>query len=524
MRPSRTLLLFFFLFSAVSHALVTPLPGASGQSTRLSAAFANPVGVRVVDSAGNLVVNELVAIYTPLYAPSIIGGMFPDLLQWHSSAVTDNAGIAVMRMPYGKAPGTATLTFNAGRHGKADIQLRVEDSLPPAQLVIVAGDGQTASEGSELPQPFAVQTLDSAGVPIPLAIVSFYAVGPVGRYPAAGATGTFDGSTFTQVVADARGIATSPPFTTAMVNSILLSPTGTIVRSGSGVGYLRAQTEWVHSQGSTFFSALFRFDVQLLGASAPTPQDMWWGGPSQNGWGLSVVEHGRGKSPFDPELFVVLFIYDAQGKPTWYVASQGFWDSGYGTTWHGNIYKPKGTPFFAYDARSLKVGPAVGELYLRFIGSGRLRLEYDLREYPNNVGRGIKELVRQDFTGDAPSPRQGLGDMWWGGIEQNGWGMALMEQVGNLFGVWFTYDATGAPTWFFMPGGSWANPTTYVGDLYRSRGSRWIGVPYDASALRLEPLGRLHIDAAASSGLRVDYEAEAHRGILLQRQPFATYE
>jgi hypothetical protein len=513
-------------FPAVSFSSVTPLPGASGQSTRLGAGFANSVGVKVLDAQGRPAVNESVSIYTPLQARNIIGGMFPDMLRWHSGAIADAEGNAVMPMPYGLQAGTATLTFDAGPHGAADIQLRVEESLPPAQVVTLRGNRQTAHEGAELESPFTVQVLDGAGTPIPFAIVAYNTLPPSAAvYPETGVSGTFDGITFAVVAADARGIATSPRFTVAMANPASPFPGGPTPSAMPG-GQVIASTLWAGIGGSsTPPRSIIRFDVELTSASRLTPQDMWWGGPPENGWGLSVVEHGRGLPWATPELFIVLFIYDAEGKATWYVASAGFWDTGYATTWRSPLYKPKGTPFFAYDARALQAGPVVGELYVRFIGSGRIRLEYDLRDYPANVGRGTKHLIRQDFSGDTPSPRQGLGDMWWGGLAENGWGLSLLEQTGNLFGVWLTYDAAGAPTWFVLPGGTWTSPTTYEGDLYRTRGARWIGVPFDAGAVRIEPAGRLRVDAASSSALRADYDADGHRGtLILQRQPFARHE
>lgn len=517
-------------FPTVSLATITPLPGASAQVTRVGAAFPNPVGVLVLDHRGAPVPNLDVYITTPLNAPRVIGGMYFDLLRWHSQAKTDAAGKAVMHTAYGFQAGTATLIFSAWPYGEAHIDLRVENSGPPASLVILSGAGQTAREGAELEAPFRVQVLDDAGIPVRHALVDFTSFVPGGvPYPfpssaVAAVRGTFDGLPFARVTADEQGVATSPRFTVAMAN-VNLAPFNS-APSGKQAGHGFVLVQALSDAGSPRADTYIGYDVDLASGSRPTPQDMWWGGPEENGWGLSIVEHGRGLPGIEPDLFTVLFIYDAQGKPTWYVMPAGSWENpGYGTTWRGYLYKPKGSPFFAYDAGALQVGNVEGELSIRFIGKDQIQLDYVLRDAPGSRGGGTKRLVRQDFTGEAPSPRQGLGDMWWGGLAQNGWGLSLLEQTGNLFGVWLTYDEAGAPTWFVMPGGSWTNPTTYEGDLYRTRGARWAGVPYDASALRVEPVGRLRIDAASSSTLRANYEADGHRGtLLLQRQPFAWHE
>lgn len=400
----------------------------------------------------------------------------------------------------------------------------IAQAAVPVKLVVVSGSSQAALEGTELPGPFVVQALDATDTPVPYAIISFTAGAgndpyrfPQGR--TAAVFGTFDGMPSVEITADERGIATSPRFTIAM------APIGGAPGNRTGHGYVRAQAlspEGSSAQGVAYIG----YDVELASGRRPTPQDLWWGGPVENGWGLSVVEHYRLRVNSPPTLFVVLFIYDAQGNPTWYVMPAGFWDTpGYGTTWRGSIYKPTGSPFFAYDPGALRVGNVEGELFVRLVGKDRMRLEYRMRDGLSGEHEGSKRLVRQDFTADAPSPRIGLGDMWWGGIEQNGWGFSLMEQPGNLFGVWFTYDASGAPTWLFVPGGSWTGPTMFEGDLYRALGAPWIGVPYDAGALRIEAAGRLRMDAASLTRLRVEYEADGHRGVLsLERQPFAPNE
>jgi hypothetical protein len=113
-----------------------------------------------------------------------------------------------------------------------------------------------------------------------------------------------------------------------------------------------------------------------------------------------------------------------------------------------------------------------------------------------------KALTRQAFgtPESLAAPRQ-VGDMWWGGSAQNGWGIALLQQHRMLFGVWFTYGENGAPTWFVMPSGFWADANTWAGRLYRTRSSPWLGRDYDASRLASTDVGpftlRFEGDSAA---------------------------
>jgi hypothetical protein len=77
--------------------------------------------------------------------------------------------------------------------------------------------------------------------------------------------------------------------------------------------------------------------------------------------------------------------------------------------------------------------------------------------------------------------------MWRGGPEQNGWGIALMEQAGGLFSVWLTYDEQGLPMWFAMPAGRWTDASTFEGEIFQTSGPRW--PDYDKSRLVVTRVG-----------------------------------
>src|SRR5476651_1938357 len=42
--------------------------------------------------------------------------------------------------------------------------------------------------------------------------------------------------------------------------------------------------------------------------STPDYSDMWWAGESENGWGMSITQHGSIQ-------FIALYVYDNAGKP-----------------------------------------------------------------------------------------------------------------------------------------------------------------------------------------------------------------
>lgn len=64
-----------------------------------------------------------------------------------------------------------------------------------------------------------------------------------------------------------------------------------------------------------------------------------------------------------------------------------------------------------------------------------------------------------------------LTDMWWNS-DENGTGMSIIHHGSNqLFVIWYTYTDTGEPLWIVFPGGTWENNKTFVGSLYKTRGT-----------------------------------------------------
>jgi hypothetical protein len=192
----------------------------------------------------------------------------------------------------------------------------------------------------------------------------------------------------------------------------------------------------------------------------------------------------------------------------------GAWNEGK-TAFAGALYRPKGTPYSEYDASKLVVNDPVGTATLTFPRASTASLDYTI---DGTTGR--KSLTRQRFGPEASIPLAGLGDMWWGGMQQNGWGIALLQQYRSIFSVWFTYDANGDATWFVMPSGSWTSPTTWAGKLYRTTGSAWLGQDYDAGKLVPVEVGTFRFTFAGESAT-FDYSIDGVPGNLaLTRQGF----
>ena len=492
--------LFLALFGcAAASATVTPLPGSTPQSAIAGGTFA-PIRVLVTDASGKPFAGAAVQWRAPSTGIPLTDIPCTPGLGYPCWTTTDAQGIATLDS---LVPGIAgdyavdVTTFQPadGDFGTARLDLSVAPRAAPKLMTIIAGDHQSAVIGTQYANRFVVQTLTPEGRPAPATSVTFRvdsgSGNPSGRFKSDGLP-----QFLMQTASDANGIATSGPFT-----------------AGYGVGAGKVIAEVFDDNALAYVRAPFTItNTTADGGTALSLQDMWWAGPQENGWGMSVVQH-------DGKLFGVIFGYDANGEPTWWVMPSGRWDEGVGSEWIASLYSPRGSPYYAYDPRQFSAGP---------LGNGFATLSFrgpDAGSLHAFVGDASvdKEVVRQDFTTAMnffPIPMQGVGDMWWGGPAVNGWGVAILEQFGNLFVVWFTYNAAGQPTWFVMPSGTWTDSSTVAGAMYRTRGSPWTG-PYDASRFTIASTGNFQLHFSDQDHARIDFLIDGHSGVLsLVRQGF----
>ena len=247
----------------------------------------------------------------------------------------------------------------------------------------------------------------------------------------------------------------------------------------------------------------------IAGAARAQPlnyQDLWWAGSAENGWGMSISQQGS-------VLFAVLYIYDSEGKARWVVMPGGAWNSAY-STFSGPLYTPTGSHFAAYDASRFQAGAAVGQAAIEFTASNAAVLRYTIGGVT-----GTKAITRQAFGAGAAFGN--VSDLWWGGQAQNGWGLSLTQQGATVFGVWYTYDTEGRPTWLLMPSGSFTSSSTLSGTLYRTTGSNWLAPAYDPTRLQVNAAGTLSIDFTGANAGRLRYAVDGvQASVDIMRQPF----
>lgn len=162
--------------------------------------------------------------------------------------------------------------------------------------------------------------------------------------------------------------------------------------------------------------------------AAPLSPDVtgFWYKSTEPGWGAAIAQQ-------NDVLFVALFLYDAQGRPEWFVASD-VTDAGNGI-FSGTLYRTSG-PFFGstFDPRLVGL-QAVGTLSVRYAvnfgGQASLRLDYSVDGV--SVSKGV---VRQTWESNATR----LPGAYFGGISLS---LAAASQP---------YGCPAAPA-FLPPGG-----------------------------------------------------------------------
>jgi hypothetical protein len=218
---------------------------------------------------------------------------------------------------------------------------------------------------------------------------------------------------------------------------------------------------------------------------------LWWD-PNEPGWGLGVDRNEAGI------VFAVWNTYDEQGKPVSLVMPAGTGIAANKVS--GAVYRPHG-PYFAdtFDASRVQVGDPVGSFTIEFNDNTTGTLSYSIGAYSGNksIRRFIDGPRSRIFDGSAD--RRGA---WWDNREP-GWGMTIDRyqsrfagELGSMFVVWYTYDASGNLTWFVVPDArailSHEALPRYEGAAYSPRGS-FFGEVYDATRFSLgDPVGKLN--------------------------------
>ena len=260
-----------------------------------------------------------------------------------------------------------------------------------------------------------------------------------------------------------------------------------------------------HISGRVFEQT--NYDLRVTAQGPADYTDMWWAGVGENGWGMSVTQHG-------PIQFNVIFAYDNLGKSLWYVMPGGSFNAA-GTVFSGPLYLSKSSPFSAYDKSQFVIGAPVGSATITYTSNNAATLAYTI----NGISAS-KSIQREIFAAETSGPNLRVNDLWWATFAEDGWGMNIAQQGRALFPVWYTYNAAGNATFFTAQNGSW-NGTVWSGTVYTHTSSAWLGVPYNPSLFTATVVGNMSLDFTDASNATMSYTVNGFTQTKhIERQPY----
>ena len=113
-------------------------------------------------------------------------------------------------------------------------------------------------------------------------------------------------------------------------------------------------------------------------------------------------------------------------------------------------------------------------------------------------------------------------DLWWGGDAQSGWGLNLMQHASrNVFGVWYTYDATRHMMWYVIPSVTWSSANAFTGDIYRASGPPANGASFNPNAVVRTKVGQATVTFSDPNNGTFAFTIDGVSGTkAITRQPF----
>ena len=290
-------------------------------------------------------------------------------------------------------------------------------------------------------------------------------------------------------------------------DSAIVTCTVTLPASPSGIKQYVATFFYPAGHVSGRVSEQANIDLRVTAQGPADYTDMWWAGVSENGWGMSVTQHG-------PIQFNVIFAYDSLGKSLWYVMPGGSFNAA-GTVFSGPLYLPTSSPFSAYDKTQFVIGAPIGSASITYHDSNTATLAFTI-----NGINGTKTIQRQIFAAETTGPNLRTNDLWWATFAEDGWGMNIAQQGRVLFPVWYTYDATGKATFFTAQNGNWRG-TVWSGDVFSHSSSPWLGVAYNPSLFTATIVGTMSLDFSNASSATMTTTVNGITQVRhIERQPY----
>lgn len=177
-------------------------------------------------------------------------------------------------------------------------------------------------------------------------------------------------------------------------------PTGTMTLTftsptTASVSFQLGYSQWDHT-GQPITTYGMKQVTPLIVNSGTSPgglnvADMWWGGPAQNGWGISINQRNS-------EIFSAWFTYGLDRRPIWFVLSGNSWNGNVATT---SILRVTGNPWLGVPFVP-KNDPAtnMGTATLNFADAANGAFNYTITQSAGATTApvtGSKPILRQSF-------------------------------------------------------------------------------------------------------------------------------
>ena len=123
---------------------------------------------------------------------------------------------------------------------------------------------------------------------------------------------------------------------------------------------------------------------------------------------------------------------------------------------------------------------------------------------------------------ENPIPAFDYSDLWWGGIEESGWGLNLIQHPSNkVFGVMYTYEAPNRPLWLVIPDGTWLSATIYEGAIYRVAGPAFNAATFNPNNIRVRQVGTARLSFSSRDNGTFIFTVDGVQSTkTIARQPF----
>ncbi|CAN5163310.1 hypothetical protein BH11PSE11_BH11PSE11_17910 [soil metagenome] len=356
------------------------------------------------------------------------------------------------------------------------------------------GSFSEALGGSTIPCPLNVLDGDAA-----LNFNANYWYNGIRPLPVAGCTSLPEGSRsiYSTTAATAR-----PGFTgsidasslAALANSAVtgLTPPSSSPLVGAGVANAALPSVDRVGRSRTQPPTIGALIAGASGAPASTNYSGIFNNPNESGWGISIAHHVTPNNI----IFAAWYVYDATGKPTWYVIPSCPVS---GASCNGDVYKTTGTPLGqAWNPATLTAVKA-GVGGLSFSDQNNASFSYTI-----DGVTGVKNITQQIFATGTTQPATNYTDLWYNSSE-SGWGVSITQQYGMAFVAWYTYDANGKPMWYVASACAMASDNkSCSGDLYQTAGT-WFGAPWDGTKLAVNKVGTVQITFADANSASFAY-------------------